>query len=62
MFGPDLDTVSRQYSRWSVFRGAVVPVQELFQAQIAIFARADLGGVAPGRLFSRSPVARRHLP
>jgi uncharacterized metal-binding protein len=31
MFGPDLDTVSRQYSRWSVFRGLWLPYRSFFR-------------------------------
>lgn len=30
MFGPDLDTVSRQYSRWSVFRFLWLPYRSFF--------------------------------
>jgi uncharacterized metal-binding protein len=30
MFGPDLDTVSKQYSRWSVFRFLWYPYQAFF--------------------------------
>ena len=30
MFGPDLDTVSRQYSRWSVFRFLWFPYRSFF--------------------------------
>jgi uncharacterized metal-binding protein len=31
MFGPDLDTVSRQYSRWSVFRLLWFPYRSFFR-------------------------------
>lgn len=31
MFGPDLDTVSRQYSRWSVFRFLWFPYRRFFK-------------------------------
>jgi uncharacterized metal-binding protein len=31
MFGPDLDTVSRQYSRWSVFRLLWFPYKSFFK-------------------------------
>lgn len=31
MFGPDLDTVSRQYSRWSVFRVLWYPYRSFFK-------------------------------
>jgi uncharacterized metal-binding protein len=31
MFGPDLDTVSRQYTRWSVFRLIWVPYRSFFK-------------------------------
>ena len=31
MFGPDLDTVSRQYSRWSVFRFVWFPYRSFFK-------------------------------
>ena len=31
MFGPDLDTVSRQYSRWSVFRLLWLPYRSFFK-------------------------------
>ena len=31
MFGPDLDTVSRQYSRWWVFRGIWFPYRKFFK-------------------------------
>src|SRR5438552_13226225 len=31
MFGPDLDTVSRQYSRWSVFRFLWFPYRSFFK-------------------------------
>jgi len=31
MFGPDLDTVSRQYSRWGVFRGIWFPYRSFFK-------------------------------
>jgi uncharacterized metal-binding protein len=31
MFGPDLDTVSRQYSRWSVFRFMWYPYRSFFK-------------------------------
>lgn len=31
MFGPDLDTVSRQYSRWSVFRVLWFPYRRFFR-------------------------------
>ena len=31
MFGPDLDTVSRQYSRWSVFRFLWYPYRSCFR-------------------------------
>jgi uncharacterized metal-binding protein len=31
MFGPDLDTVSRQYSRWSVFRFVWIPYRRFFR-------------------------------
>ena len=31
MFGPDLDTVSRQYSRWSVFRFIWLPYRIFFK-------------------------------
>lgn len=31
MFGPDLDTVSRQYSRWSVFRFLWLPYRRFFR-------------------------------
>jgi uncharacterized metal-binding protein len=31
MFGPDLDTVSKQYSRWSVFRFLWYPYQVFFK-------------------------------
>lgn len=31
MFGPDLDTVSRQYSRWSVFKGLWFPYRKFFR-------------------------------
>lgn len=31
MFGPDLDTVSRQYSRWSVFRHLWFPYRSFFK-------------------------------
>lgn len=31
MFGPDLDTVSRQYSRWSVFRFVWIPYRSVFK-------------------------------
>ena len=31
MFGPDLDTVSRQYSRWSVFRVMWYPYRSFFK-------------------------------
>ncbi|CAN5458788.1 metal-binding protein [soil metagenome] len=31
MFGPDLDTVSRQYSRWSVFRFLWLPYRSFFK-------------------------------
>ncbi len=31
MFGPDLDTVSRQYSRWSVFRVMWLPYRSFFK-------------------------------
>ncbi|HVF46976.1 MAG TPA: metal-binding protein [Pyrinomonadaceae bacterium] len=30
MFGPDLDTVSRQYSRWSIFRFVWFPYRSFF--------------------------------
>ncbi len=30
MFGPDLDTVSRQYSRWSVLRVLWLPYRQFF--------------------------------
>lgn len=30
MFGPDLDTVSRQYSRWSIIRGIWFPYRSFF--------------------------------
>ncbi|MEJ7624998.1 MAG: metal-binding protein [Pyrinomonadaceae bacterium] len=30
MFGPDLDTVSRQYSRWSIFRFLWIPYRRFF--------------------------------
>ena len=30
-FGPDLDTVSRQYSRWGVFRGIWFPYRSFFK-------------------------------
>lgn len=31
MFGPDLDTVSRQYSRWSIFRFIWFPYRNFFK-------------------------------
>jgi uncharacterized metal-binding protein len=31
MFGPDLDTVSRQYSRWSIFRFIWFPYRSFFK-------------------------------
>ncbi len=31
MFGPDLDTVSRQYSRWSIFRSIWFPYRSFFK-------------------------------
>lgn len=31
MFGPDLDTVSRQYSRWSIFRFIWFPYRRFFK-------------------------------
>lgn len=31
MFGPDLDTVSRQYSRWGVLRGLWFPYRSFFK-------------------------------
>jgi uncharacterized metal-binding protein len=31
MFGPDLDTVSRQYTRWSVFRVLWLPYRSFFK-------------------------------
>ncbi|MFN2501996.1 MAG: metal-binding protein [Pyrinomonadaceae bacterium] len=31
MFGPDLDTVSRQYSRWSILRGIWYPYRSFFK-------------------------------
>ena len=31
MFGPDLDTVSRQYSRWSIFKGLWFPYRMFFK-------------------------------
>ena len=31
MFGPDLDTVSRQYSRWSIFRFIWMPYRRFFR-------------------------------
>jgi uncharacterized metal-binding protein len=31
MFGPDLDTVSRQYSRWSFLRGLWLPYRTFFK-------------------------------
>lgn len=31
MFGPDLDTVSRQYSRWSILRGLWFPYRSFFK-------------------------------
>jgi uncharacterized metal-binding protein len=31
MFGPDLDTVSRQYSRWSIFRFIWIPYRRFFR-------------------------------
>ena len=31
MFGPDLDTVSRQYSRWSIFRFLWLPYRSFFK-------------------------------
>jgi uncharacterized metal-binding protein len=31
MFGPDLDTVSRQYSRWSIFRFMWYPYRSFFK-------------------------------
>lgn len=31
MFGPDLDTVSRQYSRWSIFRFVWIPYKGFFK-------------------------------
>lgn len=31
MFGPDLDTVSRQYSRWSFFKSLWIPYRHFFQ-------------------------------
>lgn len=31
MFGPDLDTVSRQYSRWSIFRFIWIPYRGFFK-------------------------------
>ena len=31
MFGPDLDTVSRQYSRWGIFRGIWFPYRSFFK-------------------------------
>lgn len=31
MFGPDLDTVSRQYSRWWIFRGLWFPYRSFFR-------------------------------
>jgi uncharacterized metal-binding protein len=31
MFGPDLDTVSRQYSRWWIFRGVWFPYRSFFK-------------------------------
>lgn len=31
MFGPDLDTVSRQYSRWSIFRSLWFPYRSFFK-------------------------------
>ncbi len=31
MFGPDLDTVSRQYSRWSIFRFLWFPYRSFFR-------------------------------
>jgi len=31
MFGPDLDTISRQYSRWSVFRKLWYPYRAFFK-------------------------------
>jgi len=30
MFGPDLDTVSRQYSRWSIFKFIWIPYRRFF--------------------------------
>jgi uncharacterized metal-binding protein len=31
MFGPDLDTVSRQYSRWLIFRSIWLPYRRFFK-------------------------------
>src|SRR5437868_15163848 len=31
MFGPDLDTVSRQYSRWAFLRGLWLPYRTFFK-------------------------------
>ena len=31
MFGPDLDTVSRQYSRWGIFRAIWFPYRSFFK-------------------------------
>ncbi len=31
MFGPDLDTVSKQYSRWSIFRVLWLPYRKFFK-------------------------------
>src|SRR4051794_23704245 len=31
MFGPDLDTTSRQYSRWSIFRILWLPYRTFFK-------------------------------
>src|SRR2546423_14539022 len=31
MFGPDLDTVSRQYSRWAIFRFLWFPYRSFFR-------------------------------
>src|SRR4051812_4362040 len=31
MFGPDLDTVSRQYSRWLIFRFIWLPYRRFFK-------------------------------
>lgn len=31
MFGPDLDTFSKQYARWSIFRGLWYPYRSIFK-------------------------------